>query len=51
MQGMSDTMLGGRYKVLEAFDHGMKCRDEQTNTFVWLKPLPEVSRMYRTGLY
>lgn len=41
MQGMSDTMLGGRYKVLEAFDRGMKCRDEQTNTFVWLKPLPE----------
>ncbi|MBQ2337286.1 MAG: protein kinase, partial [Victivallales bacterium] len=38
---MSDTMLGGRYKVLEAFDRGMKCRDEQTNTFVWLKPLPE----------
>ncbi len=41
MQGMSDTLLGGRYKVLEAFDRGLKCRDEQTNTFVWLKPLPE----------
>ena len=41
MQGMSDTLLGGRYKVIETFDRGLKCRDEQTNTFVWLKPLPE----------
>ena len=41
MQEMSDMLLGGRYKVLEVFDHGLKCRDEQTNTFVWLKPLPE----------
>ena len=41
MQGMSDTLLGGRYKVVEAFDRGLKCRDEQTSTFVWLKPLPE----------
>ena len=41
MQGMSDKTLGGRYKVLEAFEHGLKCRDEQTGAFVWLKPLPE----------
>ena len=41
MQGMSDKQLGGRYKVLEAFEHGLKCHDEQTSTFVWLKPLPD----------
>ena len=41
MQGMSDIQLGGRYKVLEAFEHGLKCRDEQANTLVWLKPMPD----------
>ena len=37
MQGLSGTQLGGRYKVIEAFEHGLKCHDEQTDTLVWLK--------------
>ena len=40
MQGMPDKMIGGRYYVLEAFEHGLKCHDSQTDTNVWLKPMP-----------
>ena len=40
MQGMPDKMIGGRYNVLEAFEHGLKCHDSQTDTNVWLKPMP-----------
>ncbi len=39
MQEIPDKIIGGRYSVIKAFGHGLKCNDTQTDTNVWLKPM------------
>ena len=41
MQGMPDKIIGEHYKVLEVFEHGIKCHDSQANTTVWMKPIAD----------
>ncbi len=38
---MEEKVLGGRYQVVDVSTHGLKCHDAQSDTFVWLKPLPD----------
>ena len=41
MQGIPDKTIGEHYKVIEAFEHGLKCHDSQSDTLVWLKPMQD----------